>query len=609
DGGQYRRRRYATFASESGEIAPRPAEPHYQSSSYNPLNGGIARHFAPFAPEATTHPCSSGSSRDADASFARSAPGAHWHVEAHQFRISAGSENAGSPTPEGSHRDGVDRVSVQSVARHNVIGGVTRITDPARRPSDRTTSTVPGDLYSLDDRRTPRGQAGATCWWSRSVGGIDRAGEAQRQRGGAFYVLQDDAGTRGRHFGRPENSPRQQMVERGEVARGDLQDHVGLAGQLSAFQHFVQLQHPRAERLRRRDPVAVHGEQDIGGNAHPQPPGIERGMDQPGGVGRGAGPQRGRPDRRASARPRALAHGVRAEERQADERGGEPDEHALRESADGGRHGSHEDGPDERGGGRRGDADGRRVPSGGATHRVSVGEPVQRGRRLARQCAHDEHDEGPDAREHGEGDDAPQQVVRGGEEQIDPVRLLRDALYQHNGTFARLSSGSHPGPTRARCPGPMTIALAAPDQRAWLDSLTGPDAEGSLAAALGADGAGLGTWRVHQVHARPGAEVTVGYDVVARRTLPARPGGAVASVDATAYSLATTAPLPPDAVGPGVARSEDGPRVVHVWRHPADPLSPALAAACDAPGLTRRSDDAGVLAPGEAVESVAMVAY
>mgnify|MGYP001507738892 FL=1 len=155
----------------------------------------------------------------------------------------------------------------------------------------------------------------------------------------------------------------------------------------------------------------------------------------------------------------------------------------------------------------------------------------------------------------------------------------------------------------------MTIALAAPDQRAWLDLLTGPDAEGLLAAALGADGAGLGTWRVHQVHARPGAEVTVGYDVVARRTLPARPGGAVASVDATAYLLATTAPLPPDAVGPGVARLEDGPRVVHVWRHPADPLLPALAAACDAPGLTRRLDDAGVLAPGEAVESVAMVAY
>lgn len=153
DGGRYRRRRYTTFALEGGEIAPRPAEPHYQSLSYNPLNGGIARHFAPFAPEAAAHPCLLGLLRDADALFARSAPGAHWHVEAHQFRILAGSENAGLPTPEGLHRDGVDRVLVQLVARHNVVGGVTRITDPARRTLDRTTLTVPGDLYLLDDRR------------------------------------------------------------------------------------------------------------------------------------------------------------------------------------------------------------------------------------------------------------------------------------------------------------------------------------------------------------------------------------------------------------------------------------------------------------------------
>ena len=60
---------------------------------------------------------------------------------------------AGLPTPEGLHRDGVDRVLVQLVARHNVIGGVTRITDQAGGTLDRTTLTAPGDLYLLDDRR------------------------------------------------------------------------------------------------------------------------------------------------------------------------------------------------------------------------------------------------------------------------------------------------------------------------------------------------------------------------------------------------------------------------------------------------------------------------
>ncbi|WP_196217182.1 phosphotransferase family protein [Cellulosimicrobium composti] len=152
----------------------------------------------------------------------------------------------------------------------------------------------------------------------------------------------------------------------------------------------------------------------------------------------------------------------------------------------------------------------------------------------------------------------------------------------------------------------MTLAAPAPDQRAWLDLLTAPEAGELLAVALGADGASLDTWRVHQVHARPGAEVTVGYDVVARRALAPRSG---ASVDASEYLLATTAPLSPDAAGPGVVRLADGPRVVHVWRHPADPLLPGLAAACDGHELTRRLDAAGALAPGETVDAVEMVAY
>ncbi|UKJ63967.1 aminoglycoside phosphotransferase family protein [Cellulosimicrobium cellulans] len=155
----------------------------------------------------------------------------------------------------------------------------------------------------------------------------------------------------------------------------------------------------------------------------------------------------------------------------------------------------------------------------------------------------------------------------------------------------------------------MTLAPPAPDQRAWLDLLTAPEAGELLAVALGADGASLDTWRVHQVHARPGAEVTVGYDVVARRALPARRDAEPVTVDAAEYLLATTAPLSPDAVGPGVVRLADGPRVVHVWRHPNDPLLPGLAAACDAGELTRRLAVSGALASGEAVESVTMVAY
>jgi hypothetical protein len=54
-------------------------------------------------------------------------------VELHQFRIEAGDGEAGLPTPEGAHRDGVDWVIVMLVDRHNVASGVTDIFANGRR--------------------------------------------------------------------------------------------------------------------------------------------------------------------------------------------------------------------------------------------------------------------------------------------------------------------------------------------------------------------------------------------------------------------------------------------------------------------------------------------
>ncbi|WP_265520596.1 aminoglycoside phosphotransferase family protein [Oerskovia flava] len=132
------------------------------------------------------------------------------------------------------------------------------------------------------------------------------------------------------------------------------------------------------------------------------------------------------------------------------------------------------------------------------------------------------------------------------------------------------------------------------------DLLTGAQAGDLLAAALAADGAGLESWRVHQVHARPGAEVSVGYDVVARR-----------GRSAPEYLVATTAALPAAAARHGVVRLDDGPRSVHVWRHPVDPLLPGLATACDAAALGEllaRSPRTRGEVP-DVVTSVEMVAY
>ncbi|MCK0118509.1 aminoglycoside phosphotransferase family protein [Isoptericola sp. S6320L] len=139
------------------------------------------------------------------------------------------------------------------------------------------------------------------------------------------------------------------------------------------------------------------------------------------------------------------------------------------------------------------------------------------------------------------------------------------------------------------------------DHGAWRELLTGPAAESVLAAALGADGASLDTWHVRELHARPGAELTVAYDVVARR----RHG----STESTAHEhlFATSAAgLDPGATAPddGVVRLDDGTHALLVWRHPHDPALPGLAVGTTPARLTQRLREDGVTAEVLSLETV-----
>lgn len=162
-------------------------------------------------------------------------------------------------------------------------------------------------------------------------------------------------------------------------------------------------------------------------------------------------------------------------------------------------------------------------------------------------------------------------------------------------------------------------ATASPaDHRAWLDLLTGDAAADVLAAALAADGAALESWSVRQVHARPGAEVTVAYDVVAGRDVGGRtvrgPEHLFAtSARASAFRRARGARDGADqggvdpqggGLGPGVVRLDDGERSVHVWRHPHDPALPGLAAGSTPDRVAERLRAAGADAPLLSLETV-----
>jgi hypothetical protein len=159
DGGRYRRRRFAAFDAAPGSVVRKAHQPHYQSRDYNALNGGVQRWFEPVTDAVAGHPATRAVIQAGLDLFhtATENPPASWHVELHQFRIEALADQAGLPTPEGAHRDGVDWVIVMLIDRVNVQSGVTDIFAPDGASLGSFTLTTPGDAVFLNDHRVLHG--------------------------------------------------------------------------------------------------------------------------------------------------------------------------------------------------------------------------------------------------------------------------------------------------------------------------------------------------------------------------------------------------------------------------------------------------------------------
>jgi hypothetical protein len=157
DGGRYRKRRHAVFRISGGAWDRLPPQPHYQSRDYNALNGGIERWFQPVLPSTASGASMSAILRFCSALFGALTPAPSWFVEMHQFRIEARTGEAGRPTPEGMHRDGVDHVLVLLIRRQNVRSGVTSVHDLAGRTLGSFTLTEPLDAALVEDRRVMHG--------------------------------------------------------------------------------------------------------------------------------------------------------------------------------------------------------------------------------------------------------------------------------------------------------------------------------------------------------------------------------------------------------------------------------------------------------------------
>lgn len=162
--GRHRRRRYAVYSADAeGALRREAHQPHYQSLDYNTLQGDIERWFEPILPAIGD----GGSLRriigfclDFFGALAPAVSG--WHIEVHQFRIEARSDQAGQPTPEGVHRDGVDYVLVLLIDRQNILSGTTSIHAGNGSELGSFTLTAPLDAALVDDSRVFHGVTAVT---------------------------------------------------------------------------------------------------------------------------------------------------------------------------------------------------------------------------------------------------------------------------------------------------------------------------------------------------------------------------------------------------------------------------------------------------------------
>ena len=159
DGGRYRKRRHAVYKATQQAPKPRlmPYQPHYQTESYNQLNGGIERHFAPILSDLIESPALTALLDFGRQLFSRMIGTSQWHIELHQFRIEARDGQKGNPTPEGVHRDGVDFVIVVMINRVNIESGATTIYNLDNQLIGEFTLLETFDMAIVDDNKAYHG--------------------------------------------------------------------------------------------------------------------------------------------------------------------------------------------------------------------------------------------------------------------------------------------------------------------------------------------------------------------------------------------------------------------------------------------------------------------
>ncbi|MCB5164169.1 2OG-Fe dioxygenase family protein [Streptomyces bambusae] len=156
DGGTYRHRRYGQFDIDvtTGDLTQLPHGPYRQEADVNKLHGGVDRVYEPLTDSFVADPVLRKVLLGLAEVFSGVDGTKKWNVKVTPIRTTATTDQAGEPTPEGRHRDGVTFITSLMIRRTNVTGGESTVHTDDGEQLVTTTLSEPGDILLGDDRRT-----------------------------------------------------------------------------------------------------------------------------------------------------------------------------------------------------------------------------------------------------------------------------------------------------------------------------------------------------------------------------------------------------------------------------------------------------------------------
>lgn len=147
---RFRRHAQVVFDADIDDMTVMPHGDYLQAAENNSLFGGVSRRFAPVDWTPSARRLLAALVR---VSVARviGLPG-RTLINLHQVRIVGGYGHAGTPVPEGRHRDGFDFISIHLIGRDVDGGGETMLYRGDDGPAVTTTLAEPMDAVYVDDR-------------------------------------------------------------------------------------------------------------------------------------------------------------------------------------------------------------------------------------------------------------------------------------------------------------------------------------------------------------------------------------------------------------------------------------------------------------------------